>query len=361
MANLEYKCPCCGGALAFDSGVQKLKCPYCDTEFEMEALQSFDDVLQNEAADDYSWETTAGSEWGAGETDGMRSFVCKSCGGEIIGDANTAATSCPYCGNPIVMMNQFSGVLKPDCVIPFKLDKEAAMKKFSEHLKGKKLLPKAFTQGRHIEEIKGIYVPYWLFDTDADANIRYKCTKVKTWEDSTFRYKKTDFFSVTRAGSIGFDKVPVDGSSKMDDTLMESLEPYDFKEAVPFQTAFLAGYVADKYDVDAEASVGRANERVKRSTEDAFRRTVEGYLDVNVENSSIQLKNGVAKYALYPVWILNTTWNGQKYVFAMNGQTGKFVGNLPMDKNLYRQYLMKAAGIGAAVMFALELLAYYVL
>ena len=199
MANLEYKCPCCGGALAFDSGVQKLKCPYCDTEFEMEALQSFDDVLQNEAADDYSWETTAGSEWGAGETDGMRSFVCKSCGGEIIGDANTAATSCPYCGNPIVMMNQFSGVLKPDCVIPFKLDKEAAMKKFSEHLKGKKLLPKAFTQGRHIEEIKGIYVPYWLFDTDADANIRYKCTKVKTWEDSTFRYKKTDFFSVTRA------------------------------------------------------------------------------------------------------------------------------------------------------------------
>lgn len=355
----EYKCPCCGGALEFNSEAQKVKCPFCDTEFEMDVLQAYDDELQNEGTDDYTWQTTAGSEWGEGEAEGMRSFVCKSCGGEIIGDANTAATACPYCGNPVVMMGQFSGTLKPDFVIPFKLDKEAAKKKFADHLKGKKLLPKAFTQGNHIDEIKGIYVPYWLFDTDAVARIRYKCTKVKTWDDSRFRYKRTDYFSVFRAGSIGFDKVPVDGSSKMDDTLMESLEPYNFKEAVPFQTAYLAGYVADKYDVDADASISRANERVKRATEDAFRSTVTGFDSVNVDNSSIQLKNGVANYALYPVWILNTTWNGQKFVFAMNGQTGKFVGNLPMDKSLYWSYLFKAAGIATAVTFLIETLFYF--
>ena len=357
----EYKCPCCGGALEFNSGVQKMKCPFCDSEFEMDALQAYDETLQNEGTDDYTWDTTPGSEWGAGEAESMRSYVCKSCGGEIIGDANTAAISCPYCGNPIVMMGQFSGTLKPDYVIPFKLDKEAAKKKFAAHLKGKKLLPKAFTQGNHIDEIKGIYVPYWLFDTDVDANIRYKCTKDQVWEDSRFRYKRTDFFSVSRAGNIGFDKVPVDGSSKMDDTLMESLEPYNFNEAVAFQTAFLAGYVADKYDVDAEASIGRANERVKRATEDAFRKTVQGYNGVNVENSAIRLSNGVAKYALYPVWLLNTTWNGQKFVFAMNGQTGKFVGNLPMDKGLYKQYLFKAAGIAALVAFAVEALVYFIM
>lgn len=354
----EYKCPCCGGALEFNTGVQKMKCPFCDSEFEMEALQSYDEELQNEGTDDFTWETTAGSEWTEGETESMRSYVCKSCGGEIIGDANTAATACPYCGNPIVMMGQFSGTLKPDFVIPFKLDKEAAKKKFSDHLKGKKLLPKAFTQGNHIDEIKGIYVPYWLFDTDADARIRYKCTKEQTWEDSNYRYRRTDFFSVSRAGSIGFDKVPVDGSSKMDDTLMESLEPYNFKDAVAFQTAFLAGYVADKYDVDADASIGRANERVKRATEDAFRKTVTGYNAVNVDNSAIKLKNGTAKYALYPVWLLNTTWNGQKFVFAMNGQTGKFVGNLPMDKSLYWKYLFKAFGIASVITFAIEVLVY---
>ena len=355
----EYKCPCCGGAIAFDSTIQKLKCPFCDTEFEMEALQSYDEDLQSDAPDDYTWDTQAGSEWAEGESDGMRSYVCKSCGGEIIGDANTAATSCPYCGNPIVMMGNFSGMLKPDYVIPFKLDKAAAMDKLAKHFKGKKLLPKAFTEGNHIEEVKGIYVPYWLFDTDTDAKVRYKANKVSRWSDTNYDYTRTDFFSVYREGTIGFDKVPVDGSSKMDDTLMESLEPFNFKDAVPFQTAYLAGYVADKYDVDQEASIGRANERVKRATEDAFRSTVEGYNEVNVENSCIQLKNGVAKYALYPVWLLNTTWNGQKFVFAMNGQTGKFVGDLPMDKSLYWKFLLRTAGIAALITFAVEALFYF--
>lgn len=361
MAELqEYKCPCCGGAIAFDSTLQKMKCPFCDTEFEMEALKSYDQDLQEEGTDDYTWETSAGSEWADGETDGMKNYVCKSCGGEIIGDENTAATSCPYCGNPIVMMGQFSGQLKPDYVIPFKLDKQAAMDKFKKHLSGKKLLPKAFSEQHHLDEIKGVYVPYWLFDADANARIRYKATKESRWSDSNYDYVRTDYFSVFRAGRIGFDHVPVDGSSKMDDTLMESLEPYNFKDAVAFQTAFLAGYVADKYDVDADASIGRANERVKRATEDAFLETVKGYETVDVDNSSIRLTNGTAKYALYPVWLLNTTWNGRKFVFAMNGQTGKFVGDLPMDKSLFWKFMFKTSGIAAVVAFIIQIILYFV-
>ena len=130
MAGLqEYKCPCCGGAIAFDSTIQKMKCPYCDTEFEMDALKGYDAELQGEETDSMEWETAAGGEWGEGETDGLRTYVCKSCGGEIVGDANTAATSCPFCDNPIVMMGQFSGSLKPDLVIPFKMDKKAAKEK----------------------------------------------------------------------------------------------------------------------------------------------------------------------------------------------------------------------------------------
>ena len=97
---------------------------------------------------------------------------------------------------------------------------------------------------------------------------------------------------------------------------MESIEPFDFKEAVPFQTAYLAGgHMADKYDVGAEESIARANERVKRSTEDNFKSTVTGYTSVTTERSSVRLHDGSAKYALYPVWILNTTWNGKQYRF----------------------------------------------
>ena len=121
----EYKCPCCGGAIEFDSSLQKMKCPYCDTEFDMETLASYDAGLKDEQ-DSMEWETSAGGEWQEGEANGLRSYICRSCGGEIVGDANTAATSCPFCGNPVVMMGQFAGALRPDFVIPFKLDKNAA-------------------------------------------------------------------------------------------------------------------------------------------------------------------------------------------------------------------------------------------
>jgi DNA-directed RNA polymerase subunit RPC12/RpoP len=354
MAGLqEYKCPCCGGAIAFDSTIQKMKCPYCDTEFEMDALKGYDAELQDEETDSMEWETAAGGEWGEGETDGLRTYVCKSCGGEIVGDANTAATSCPFCDNPIVMMGQFSGSLKPDLVIPFKLDKKAAKEGLMKHLTGKRLLPKIFKDQNHIDEIKGVYVPFWLFDTDVDAKVRYKATKIRTWSDSDYNYTQTSYYMVHRGGSVGFEYVPVDGSTKMADDLMESIEPFNCREAVDFQTAYLAGYLADKYDVTAEESIDRANERVKKSTEQAFAETVIGYDTVVAENTSVQFHGGKAKYALYPVWLLNTTWNGNKYTFAMNGQTGKFVGDLPVDNGLYFKWLGGlTAGFGVIALIA---------
>ncbi|MGN0601874.1 MAG: hypothetical protein ACI4I7_04110 [Oscillospiraceae bacterium] len=348
----EYKCPCCGGAITFDSTIQKMKCPYCDTEFDMETLASYDNELKNEQPDDMNWETAAGTEWQEGETDGLRSYVCKSCGGEIVGDENTAATACPFCGNPVVMMGQFSGALKPDYIIPFKLDKKAAVEALKKHYCGKKLLPKVFKDQNHIDEIKGVYVPFWLFDADTKANIRYKATRIRSWSDRDYDYTETSFFSVSRGGFIGFERVPVDGSSKMEDDLMESIEPFDFSEAVKFQTAYLAGYMADKYDVDAEQSIQRANNRIKKSTADVFASTVQGYTTVVPEMTSIHLNNGIARYALYPVWILNTKWKNKKYTFAMNGQTGKLVGDLPLDKKAYHKWLVGITGAVTALAFA---------
>ena len=230
----EYKCPCCGGAIAFDSTLQKMKCPYCDTEFEMDALKGYDAELRGEQSDKMEWETAAGREWQEGEASDLRSYVCKSCGGEIVGDANTAATSCPFCGNPVVMMGQFAGALKPDLVIPFKLDKKAAKAGLMRHLTGKRLLPKIFKDQNHIDEIKGIYVPFWLFDTDVDAQVRYRATNVRTWSDSEYNYTQTSHYMVHRGGSVGFEHVPVGRPSKMAGDLMESIEPYDFSGAVDF-------------------------------------------------------------------------------------------------------------------------------
>lgn len=354
---IEYKCPCCGGAVEFNSNVQKMKCPYCDTEFEMDVLQSYNEDLQNEEDDDLSWESPAGGEWQEGEMDGMRVYICESCAGEIIGDENLGATKCPYCGNNVVIKGQFSGDLKPDYVIPFKLDKKAAKEAFKNHLEGKKLLPKLFKDENHLEEIKGLYVPFWLFDADVNGHMRYRGTKVRSWSDSNYIYTQTSFYSIVRGGTVGFERVPVDGSTRMLDEWMESLEPYDFSEAVDFQTAYLAGYLADKYDVSADASVERANNRIRQSMEDIFRSTVSAtYTSVVRENGSINIQNGKAKYALYPVWVLTTKWQDKTYLFAMNGQTGKFVGELPTDKGAYWKYWGMFTGIFAVIIMLISLL-----
>ena len=352
----EFKCPCCDGAIEFDSSLQKMKCPYCDSEFDIETLEAYDAELNGLPQDNMTWDTTAGTQWEEGETEGLRSYCCNTCGGEIVADETTGATECPFCGNPVVMTGQFAGDLKPDLVIPFKHDKKAAIAALQKHYQGKPLLPKVFKDQNHIKEVKGLYVPVWLFDTDADAHVRYKATRIRRWSDSEYNYTETSHFSVTRAGSIGFENVPVDGSSKMDDTLMESIEPFHIADAVDFRTAYLSGYLADKYDVDSASSIDRANDRIKRSTEEAFASTVIGYSSVIPVNSNISLNNGRARYALYPVWILNTVWNGQKFTFAINGQTGKIAGDLPMDKNAFWTWLLGIAGAVSAAVFALSYL-----
>ncbi len=354
----EYKCPCCGGAVEFNTSVQKVKCPYCDSEFEMDYFMNHDSEPENEKEEDVVWESNEANEWQDGETDGLRTYICKSCGGEIVGDESMAATSCPYCDNPIVLKGQFSGDLKPDYVIPFKYDKEAAKSALRKHYQGKRLLPKAFKDENRLDEIKGIYVPFWLFDADTDAHIKYEGCKVRHWSDSRYDYTEKSYYKIIRSGRVGFQRVPVDGSSKMPDELMESIEPFDFSSAETFQTAYLAGYLADRYDVEKDKCSERANERIKQSTIDKFRETVTGYSSVETTSSNVKFKNGKCQYVLYPVWLLTTKWNGKNYTFAMNGQTGKFVGNLPVDKTecLKLSTLIFLGVSAAALIFQLILL-----
>ncbi len=346
---LQQKCPCCGGAVEFDTGAQKLKCPYCDTEFDIDALNKTADLPDTDE-ESINWEKD-NAQWEEGETENMVVYTCNSCGGEIVTDSTTGATACPFCGNPTVMTGHFSGDLKPDVVIPFKLDKKAAKEMYLRFISKKKLLPKVFKEQNHIDEIKGIYVPHWLFSGRADASADFSAKKVRHWADSNYNYTETKNYSIHRSGNMNFSYVPVDGSSKMDDTLMESIEPFHVDEyGVPFNPSYLAGFYADKYDVDLEASIPRANERIKNSAIEGLRGTIDaGYTTVSKINSNVNVASGSYKYALYPVWILNTTWQDKKYIFAMNGQTGKFVGDLPLDKKAFAKWTA-IVGAGLSVL-----------
>lgn len=341
----EYKCPCCSGAISFDTSLQKMKCPYCDTEFELEALEGYDADLKEEAPDQMEWSAPENT-WSDEEAGDMVSYVCQSCAGEIIAEKTSAATFCPFCGSPVIVKGNLSGDLKPDLVIPFQLDKKAATEALTRHLCHKRMLPKAFKDENHIQEVRGVYVPFWLFDASAEAQMRYRAVRVRHWSDARYHYTARDHFSVIRCGTMSFDAVPVDGAQKMPDDLMESIEPFDYSQAVDFQTAYLSGFLANRYDVTSEDCVERANQRIKNSTEAAFSGTVQGYSSVTKEYTHVSLTEGTTKYALLPVWMLTTQWKGQTYLFAMNGQTGKFVGNLPTDWGTYHKWLW---GLTAAV------------
>ena len=331
MANKELECPCCGGTLHFDSHSQDIVCPYCDSHFALSDLQAYSDDLASDKEEDTSWDESKVQAFTDKEMKGMKIYSCESCGGEIIVDETTSSTACPYCGNNILVSKQLSGDLKPNLVIPFKNDKDVVLTNLKSFFKKKPLLPGSFSKDNVVQEIKPLYVPFWLFDAGVAGRVRFKAEKTRRWSDANYDYRETKYYSLVRDGEIAFDHVPVDGSKKMQDELMESIEPYDYNEAVEFNAGYLAGYAADRYDVSKDETFNRATTRFREGTIQAFRSDIRGYENVTYADSSIQLSDTNAQYALYPVWILNTKWKDKPYRFAVNGQTGKIAGNLPVS------------------------------
>ena len=337
----NYQCPACTGPLHFSGASGKLECEYCGSSYEvaqMEALyaqqneQAAAAPTQAPAGEEAAWDTSGlNGDWGA-DAQGMKAYSCPSCGAELICDASTAATSCPYCGNPTVVPGQFSGALKPDYVIPFKLSREDAIQALKRHYQGKRLLPSAFTKGNHIEQIQGVYVPFWMFDGSAAGRADFHATRTHLHRHGDYEIATTDHFRVSRGGNMRFEKIPVDASSKMPDDHMDSIEPFDYSELKSFSMAYLPGFLADRYDVTARDSSRRADERCERTLLSALQDTVNGYDSCICEGKDIRLTRGRVHYALLPVWMLSTQWNGRNFLFAMNGQTGKLVGDLPVSR-----------------------------
>lgn len=356
----NYQCPACTGPLHYSAKSGKLECDYCDSSFDVaeiealyarkeaeaatakqaadakaEAAQAAKAEAAEAAAASGGWDTSDLSrDWGA-EADGLRVYSCPSCGAELICDQSTAATACPYCGNPAIVPGQFSGALRPDYILPFRLSKDDAVQALRAHYKGKPFLPRSFTSANHIEQIQGVYVPFWLFDGGAEGAASYRASNTNVYETGDYEITETRHYHVVRAGSLAFEKIPVDASSKMPDDHMDSIEPFDYAQLRPFSTAYLPGYLADKYDVTIDDSRDRADTRCRETLAQALRDTVTGYGACVTEREDIALWRGKVHYALLPVWMLSTKWRGQDFLFAMNGQTGKLVGDLPTDRGRF--------------------------
>lgn len=280
MSTASYNCPCCGGPLKFSGESGKLE---CTNNYEPEALEM---MTPEESIDEITFANDA-KRFDTGEA-GMRAYFCKNCGAELMAD-ETAAAECPYCGSPTILPDRIEDGVKPEKVIPFVVSKEQAQNYF----KGKKLLPNVFLNSRNrISEMRRLYIPYWLFSCDACADMVYDAEKVRTEQKGEWEITRTKHYLVRRRGGMRFENIPVDGSVKMDDKLTESLEPYDLSAAIPFQSAVLAGAMADHADADCDACEKRA---VERSVEQTMLDTVRDYDTVSERSRRIIAERGSAQ------------------------------------------------------------------
>ena len=338
MGLTEYECPACGGIMEFNAKLQMLSCPYCDTKIRVEDYKapsggSGAENASEEASHSSAENATDGhtTSWSKEELDQMVVYSCNSCGGEIIASEKEGSLTCPFCSNNVVVKEKFQGDLRPDFVIPFKYTKEDAVNIYRKYVTKKLLLPGVFSEENHIDKIRGIYIPYWLFDGKITSDFKFSATKVKVWSDGKYNYTDTSFFDVEREGDESFEHIPSDASNEMPDDLMESIEPFNFGEAVPFNSGYLAGFMANRYDVSVKEAEPRIIQRIESTITSDIKGTLGSYATINEKSHHHRMDKLTHKYALYPVWLLNTTFKEKNYLFAMNGQTGKFVGNLPVS------------------------------
>ena len=345
----NYQCPACGGPLHFVGQTGKLQCDYCGSSYDIEQIDSKYGRAGAGAANETSQQKTSSAASESQDFSNLFEYNCPSCGAQLFCDETTAATSCPYCGNNQVVHKAFSGGKMPQKIIPFKLEKQAAINALKNHYKGKKLLPKVFSEQNHIEEIKGVYVPFWLFDGHVEVVLDMKGTRSTVNYTSKEKIITTGHYNITRGGVVSFEKISVDASKKMDDALMDSIEPFDYDDLRDFTASYLPGFFAEVYDVSTEECYDRAKLRAENTAVDVMRNSVGGYETINVINKKVRITNDKVTYSFMPVWVLSTKWRDKNYIFAMNGQTGKMVGDLPVDKGRFCKYLFGITAIVAAI------------
>ena len=351
---VSYQCPNCGAPLSFHPGDARVVCAHCHTELDAAALEERYRAQEEAAAKTAEEKEAAANapdaQWSEEERAAMQVQTCSACGAELVSDANTMATSCAYCGSPNLLPRRFDGMLRPAVIIPFKKTKEDAVPALKKFYQGRWLLPDAFKDANRIKEIQSMYVPFWLFDAQVSASMDFSAETRSRRDTADEIIIETSHYRCERSGEMTFRGIPVDASKRLDDKYMDSIEPFDYSELRPFSAAYFTGHLADKFDVDVKESLPRADTRLTASVIHALSKTVSGYTSTAPSGSSkIRKQSGDVRYAMMPVWILTTNYQGKPYTFMMNGQTGKFVG-ADLPKDTFKEYVYPL--IPSALVFA---------
>lgn len=388
MAVFTYKCPNCEGPLKWNGGKEKFICEYCDSAFTREELEKLNPdsqdaktVSKEEAAfmgaggdasnNEEAAVTEGGTEAsGTAETEQgkkpaamrpgtVKIYNCPSCGAQVAADATTAATECFYCGNPIVISDKFEGAFDPDFVVPFEIDKKKAKEIFQAWLGQHKYVPDAFYKNR-IDELKGVYFPYWIYSADIRSTVTAKGAIARTYQSAGMNVTEKDIYDLSQDGTVDVNDISCIALNKASKELCESVVPFKFEEKKEFDASYLQGYMAEIRDIDKSEIKEKIDKEVQDYAENQVRSAISsGYSEVTIQNLNLTKSNESYKYAMLPVWTLTYKGgDGKIYYFSINGQTGKTCGVLPVDKSKLNKLF---AMVAVPVFIILLIISYFIL
>lgn len=327
--------------MAFDSTNGMLHCDNCGRDENIATMES-----------EHNHESENSSAYFKKED--ITEYHCNNCGAVLITDKDTTATTCSFCGAGVVIADRLEGALAPAKVIPFSINKEQAQEAFKKWCKKGCLTPKGFMSADRIKSITGLYVPFWLYDINGKGEADATCTRVRSYTRGEYIYTETAYYHVYRQVDLNYVKIPVDASEKMNDELMDKLEPYHYNDLKDFNMPYLAGYMAEKYNYDDKTLFPRLKERGNDYVRSYLRSTIHGYTTTTYNRENINISKKNAWYVLFPVWMVCYDYKKSEHTFAMNGQTGKIVGKPPLSPGKIAAWF---AGVSAGVFTIFKIIA----
>ena len=347
MAITTYKCPNCGAGIHFKPALQKFHCDYCLSEYTEEEIKALNKDIEKEV--EVKAEETLDEPL---EQTHLASYNCNSCGAEVVTDDTTTSTFCYYCHNPVILSDRLTGSFQPNKMIPFTIDKDKAKKTFLEWASKNTFVPKEFYSKSQLEKMTGIYLPYWWADYKVDVEYVGQAENIRTWQSGNTQYSETKEYQVVRKGVIDINNVEELAFTKIDENLLNGIAPYNESEAVPFSMPYLSGFFAEQHNISKEEILPKIEEQVDKYTKTLIKDTVNEFNITREQKNEMNVISKKMNYTLLPAWILTYIYNDKTYVFAVNGQTGKSFGELPLND----KKVISVAGAIFAVMFLILLL-----
>jgi DNA-directed RNA polymerase subunit RPC12/RpoP len=357
------KCPNCGSNLTLNADTGLLDCPNCGSSFDPQKLAVTVEELEAKQAEptdpsqapaQADAQAQAQGEAQPQDAPEQTEFVCNACGAKLVTDSHTAATFCAFCGSPALVGKRLTEQFQPQYMIPFKYSRKSAEEAFIQWAGKGKWTPFGFVSKKNVQKMTGLYVPFWLFNINATIDAKGTATK------SHYRGNDeiVESFNFERKAQLYWNNVPLDGETRIDDALMEAIEPFDFRALMPYDYRYLPGFYADRYDQTPQDLSGRATKRGIDGINQALNSSLKGTYDrFTIKENLSRIDSMEANYALLPVWFLSYKYRNKYYYFAMNGQTGEVAGQVPVSPVKKMMFFFIVLGILAVITrFALGLI-----